>query len=124
MKRVLLFSLCGEETYGKVRDLLHPQVPPGVSYDDVMQRRSRHFESGPSELLGRWRFHKRDQESHETIPEYVDALRAHAKDCHFSTTTVTTVAPATTTAQAPSGSITQQSASGAGSTMQKRRWNS
>ncbi|XP_064462523.1 uncharacterized protein LOC135373217 [Ornithodoros turicata] len=93
-KRALLFTFCGEETYNKVRDLLHPLTPSQVPFHEIMQRLSRHFETGPSELLGRWRFHKRDQLAQETITEYADALRALAKDCNFGN--IPLVSPATT----------------------------
>ncbi|XP_064465546.1 uncharacterized protein K02A2.6-like [Ornithodoros turicata] len=84
-KRALLFTCIGEETYNKVRDLLHPLSPSQVPYHEIMDKLNLHFETGPSELLGRWRYHKRDQRPQESISEYVDALRALAKDCNFGT---------------------------------------
>ncbi|XP_064464374.1 uncharacterized protein K02A2.6-like [Ornithodoros turicata] len=100
-KRALLFTFCGEQTYDKVRDLLHPLTPAQVPYDDIIERLSSHFETGPSELLGRWRFHKRDQLPQETISEYVDALRALAKDCNFGNVAVPLPLPLAPTTRSP-----------------------
>lgn len=104
-KRAILLSVCGEQTYATLRALLFPRRPGEVDYDDVVRVLSEHFDPKPSELLGRCRFHKRDQLPSETISQYVAALRTFAKDCNFGTS------PAPAAPSQASSSTTEQGAS-------------
>ncbi|XP_064482940.1 uncharacterized protein LOC135395775 [Ornithodoros turicata] len=84
-KRAFLLSQCGERTYQTIRALVHPRLPAEVDYAELVQILSGHFDPKPTELLGRCKFHKRDQLPSESISQYVTELRSIAKECNFGT---------------------------------------
>ncbi|XP_037520573.1 uncharacterized protein LOC119397207 [Rhipicephalus sanguineus] len=97
-KRAMLFTICGEQTYETMRALVAPKKPSEVDFVDIIKLMTQHFDPRPSELLGRYRFQKRDQLPNE---DYVTALRTLAKDCNFGN------AHSTTAEQEASGSSTE-----------------
>ncbi|XP_064463655.1 uncharacterized protein K02A2.6-like [Ornithodoros turicata] len=88
-KRAFLLSQCGERTYQTIRALVHPRLPAEVDYAELVQILSGHFDPKPTELLGRCKFHKRDQLPSESISQYVTELRSIAKECNFGTPAAT-----------------------------------
>ncbi|XP_064475325.1 uncharacterized protein LOC135389189 [Ornithodoros turicata] len=88
-KRAFLLSQCGERTYHTIRALVHPRLPAEVDYAELVQILSGHFDPKPTELLGRCKFHKRDQLPSESTSQYVTELRSIAKECNFGTPAAT-----------------------------------
>ncbi|KAH7946676.1 hypothetical protein HPB52_003200 [Rhipicephalus sanguineus] len=73
-KRAVLLTLCGKQTYETVRALVAPQKPSKVDFVDIIKLLTQHFDPRPSELLGRYRFQKRDQLPRESVKDYQAAV--------------------------------------------------
>ena len=67
-----------------------PKKPSEVDFVDIIKLLTQHFDPRPSELLGRYRFQKRDQLPNESVKDYVTAPRTLAKDCNFGNAHSTT----------------------------------
>ncbi|XP_037506076.1 uncharacterized protein LOC119382444 [Rhipicephalus sanguineus] len=70
--------------------LVAPKKPSEVDLVDIVKLLTQHFDPRPSELLGRYRFQKRDQLPNESVKDYVTALRTLAKECNFGNADSTT----------------------------------
>ncbi|VDI40352.1 Hypothetical predicted protein [Mytilus galloprovincialis] len=69
-KRVpALLSLIGGKTYALLRNLTTPDKPKDKSYDDIVKVLKEHLSPAPLVIAERFRFHKRDQKSGESINE-------------------------------------------------------
>ncbi|VDI51046.1 Hypothetical predicted protein [Mytilus galloprovincialis] len=67
-KRVpALLSLIGGKTYALLRNLTTPDKPKDKSYDDIVKVLKEHLSPAPLVIAERFRFHKRDQKSGESI---------------------------------------------------------
>ncbi|XP_042147940.1 uncharacterized protein LOC121836796 [Ixodes scapularis] len=92
-KRALLLTLCGAETFETVRALVAPRTPGDVSFEELVSALRTHFDPQPSEIYGRYKFQRQDQQQGESISSYVAALKKLAADCNFGiVTTATTTA--------------------------------
>ena len=71
IKKSILLSVCGARTYKLMRNLVSPQKPGELSYDDLVKVVKNHHNPQPSEIVERFKFNSRNQRSNETISEYV-----------------------------------------------------
>ncbi|KAL3254615.1 hypothetical protein MRX96_054144 [Rhipicephalus microplus] len=91
-KRAVVLTLCGEQTYETLRALVAPQKPSRVDLVHIINILTQPFNLRPSELLGRYRFQKRDQLLNESVKYYVTALPIMGKDCSIGNVDLTTAA--------------------------------
>ena len=71
-----LITLIGSTTYKLLENLLAPDKPGSKNYKELTEALTKHLSPKPLLIAERYRFHKRDQESSETISQYVAALTA------------------------------------------------
>ena len=86
IKKSILLSVCGARTYKLMRNLVSPQKPGELSYDDLVKVVKNHHNPQPSEIVERFKFNSRNQRSNETISEYVAELRRLSANCNFNAT--------------------------------------
>ena len=79
----LLLNCIGGTVYGVLRNLVAPQNPISMSYDDVTKKLLEHFDPKPLTIVERFHFHKRDQASTESLADYLAELRRLATKCNF-----------------------------------------
>eukprot|EP00731_Ephydatia_muelleri_P015883 Em0009g307a len=79
----VLLSVLGSKTYAVLRDLLAPTKPKDKSFAELVEVLSRHFEPKPIIIAERFRFHRRDQKSGESIAVFLSELRRLAAHCSF-----------------------------------------
>jgi len=85
-KRVLtLLSLIGKETYDTLRNLLAPSNPRTTAWEDIVSTLKTHFEPKPLVIAERFVFNRRQQETDESVADYVAALRKLSIHCDFGT---------------------------------------
>ena len=83
-KKVAVFlSVIGPKNYALLRDLLAPDKPQQKSLAVLFETLRKHFEPKPVIIAERFRFHRRDQASGESIVEYLAELRRLATHCQF-----------------------------------------
>ncbi|XP_077778364.1 uncharacterized protein LOC144326122 [Podarcis muralis] len=83
-KRVIFFSVCGEETFEIARALLAPEDVATIPYKTIMERLKGHFLPQPSVVARRNAFYAKRQASGETVTGFVTSLRQAARFCNFS----------------------------------------
>ena len=76
-------SLIGVRAYGVLRDLLSPTLPQDTSYEQLVSTLKKHYEPAKVVIAERYHFHRRSQETDESITEYLAALRRLAAHCEF-----------------------------------------
>jgi len=74
-KVAMLLSVIGPKIYALLRDLLAPDKPQDKSVADLFATLKKHYEPKPVIIAERFRFHRRDQASGESIAEYLAELR-------------------------------------------------
>ena len=82
----VLLSNIGAKTYGLLRNLVAPKAPKEKTFADITSLLKSHFEPTPSVIAERYRFHRRDQASGESIANYVAELRKLTTHCKFEET--------------------------------------
>ena len=85
-KRVLLLTVCGSKTYSLMKNLLAPRKPTEKLYKKLVDLIASHLSPKPLVIVERFKFYRRDQKPHESINDYVAALRKAAENCEFGTT--------------------------------------
>ena len=80
-----LLSIIGGRTYSLLRALTAPEKPATKSFDDLVKLLKGHLSPKPLIIAERFRFHKRDQRSDETVREYVVQIRKLSENCEFGT---------------------------------------
>ena len=79
----VLLSAVGEETYALLRNLVSPSSPKEKTFEEIVKTLQAHFEPRPLVIAERFRFHRRNQRSDESVADFVAELRRLAKDCEF-----------------------------------------
>ena len=69
-----------------MRNLVSPQKPGDLSYDDLVKVVKNHHSPQPSEIVERFKFNSRNQRSNDTISEYMAELRRLSGNCNFNAT--------------------------------------
>lgn len=82
-KRAIFLSVSGSSLYSLIRSLCTPASPSTVEIADLLQKLDNYFIPKPSEILARFKFHKRDQKKSETISEFLAELRKLSENCNF-----------------------------------------
>ncbi|XP_042142281.1 uncharacterized protein K02A2.6-like [Ixodes scapularis] len=83
MKRAVFCSVCGAETYAILHSLCAPTTPSETDYADIIKKLGNHFAPKPSEIVERFKFHKRAQHSDEPMAAFIADLRRIAVTCNF-----------------------------------------
>ncbi|XP_071580115.1 uncharacterized protein [Temnothorax nylanderi] len=83
-KRSTLLTAVGTANYATIKSLCSPEAPKNVSYENILKKCQQHFGKRINELLGRVKFHKRNQGNNETLQEFVSEIRKLALDCKFT----------------------------------------
>ncbi|XP_069109851.1 uncharacterized protein [Argopecten irradians] len=79
----VLLSVIGGKPYSILHDLVAPDLPGDKSYVDLVGVLNGHFNPQPLQIAERFRFHKRDQKSGESIREFNAAIRKLSEHCGF-----------------------------------------
>ena len=82
----VLLSNIGAKTYGLLRSLAAPKAPKEKTLEEIKTLLTGHYEPTPSVIAERYRFHRRDQVSGESIAAYVAELRKLTTHCKFEET--------------------------------------
>ena len=82
----VLLSNIGAKTYGLLRNLVAPKAPKEKTIEEITSLLTSHFEPTPSVIAERYRFHRRDQASGESIADYVAELRKLTTHSKFEET--------------------------------------
>lgn len=80
-----LLTLLGEKSYGLLRSLTSPLKPSEKTYDELCALLKEHLSPKPLLIAERFRFHKRNQATGESINDYVATLRKLSEHCDFGT---------------------------------------
>ena len=82
-KVATLLTLIGGPTFQLLNNLVSPDNPKDKNLDELKDALKQHFSPAPLEIAERYRFHKRDQASGETVATYLAELRRLARYCNF-----------------------------------------
>ena len=69
-----------------MKDVLAPEAPTAVSFDDIVAKMTTHCQPPPSEIMQRYRFNTRVRRPHETVSVYLAQLKQLAEYCKFGDT--------------------------------------
>ena len=82
-KVAALLTLVGSTAYEVLRSLLAPALPQTKTYDELVQVLRDHYAPKPMVIAERFHFHRRNQQSGESIAEYIAELQKLALHCEF-----------------------------------------
>lgn len=85
-KRATFLSVCGNATFVIARSLVAPNSLEDSTFNRIVSLLTDHFNPKPSEIVQRFRFHKREQQPGEGIATYLAELRKLAEHCQFGNT--------------------------------------
>ena len=84
-KKVTVFlSVLGASTYTLLRDLVAPTKPSEKSFAQLKELLKKHYEPTRIVIAERFYFHRRSQQSGESIAQYMAELRKLANHCEFA----------------------------------------
>ncbi|CAG2213598.1 unnamed protein product [Mytilus edulis] len=76
-------EISNEKRVPALLSLMIIDKPKDKSYDDIVKVLKEHLSPAPLVIAERFRFHKRDQKSGESINEYVAQIRKFSEYCNF-----------------------------------------
>ena len=82
-KVAVLLCVMGEKPYELVHNLLAPAKPASKKYQEIVDAMTEHLQPKPLIIAERFKFHKRNQGSSETVSKYLAELRRLADKCKF-----------------------------------------
>ena len=82
-KVATLLTLIGGPTFQLLNNLVSPDNPKDKNLGELKDALKQHFSPATLEIAERYRFHKRDQASGETVATYLAELRRLARYCNF-----------------------------------------
>ena len=85
-QRAILLSCCGASTYRLIKNVLAPNRPTDVPFDDIVTQMRTHFHPTPSETVQRYLFYSRTRRAGESVSMYVAELKKLAEFCNFGDT--------------------------------------
>ena len=85
-KRAVFLSVIGAATYKTLRNILSPAKPGDKTYEELIEKLSRHFRPAPSEIVERFKFHSRSRLPGESVATFVAELRSLSEFCNFGDT--------------------------------------
>ena len=75
-KRVAVFlSVIGGKTYEPLCNLVLPKSPDSLKYSELVEVFKQHYEPKPLVIAEWFHFHRRNQTTSESVPEYMAELR-------------------------------------------------
>lgn len=83
MKVSLFITLAGPQVYCTLKNLMAPDSPNDKTYDDIIKVLKSHYVPEKSEIGERFTFNKCNQQSSQTVAEYIVELRRLANTCKF-----------------------------------------
>ena len=78
-QRHLLLALIGNSTFKLLTNLVVPNNTEELSYKEICEQLEKHFSPKPVKIC----FYSRQQQSEETVAEYLTELRKLAINCEF-----------------------------------------
>lgn len=78
-KKAALITCIGTDMYTKIKAWISPSGIDDVSYEELLDKVKERMTPKRCEITERFRFYKRDQESHETVMEYYTQLQSLTK---------------------------------------------
>ena len=78
-----LLTVIGKKAYDLLRNLLAPEKPATKGYDRLVQTMKTHLDPQPLVIAQRFKFHQKNQESGESIAQFIAELRKCAEHCDF-----------------------------------------
>ena len=82
-QKATLLSACGASTYKLMCDLVSPLKPKDKTFAELKEIVQKHLKPKPSEIVQRYKFHTRCQQSGESLATFVAELRHLSQDCNF-----------------------------------------
>ena len=82
-KVAVLLCVMGEKPYELVHNLLAPAKPASKKYQEIVDAMTEYLQPKPLVIAERFKFHKRNQASTETVTQYLAELRRLAAKCQF-----------------------------------------
>lgn len=82
-KTSFLISLGGAELYKTMCSLLTPKKETDFTYEEIVEKLTKHFKPNKNIIVECFKFFKRDQKSSETIADYIVELKQLAQECDF-----------------------------------------
>ena len=82
-KRAILLSTYGPSTYRTIKNVLAPQAPADVPYEDIVRAMSTHLQPKPSVIVERYKFHSRSRHPGESVADFVAELKRLSEHCEF-----------------------------------------
>ena len=82
-KAAVLLSVIGAKTYGLIRSLVAPEDPSSMKLEELFELLRNHFDPKPNVIVERFNFHRRKQETGESVADFVAELKRLARHCEF-----------------------------------------
>ena len=83
-KRVaVLLTVIGAPTYGLLKNLVAPESPSSLKFEDLVGTLKNYFSPKPSIIAERFKFHGRYQGEGGSISRYIVELKKLASTCDF-----------------------------------------
>jgi len=79
----VLLCVMGEKPYELLHNLLAPTKPATKKFKELVEAMGAHLQPKPLVIAERFKFHKRNQSSKETVQQYLAELRKLADKCKF-----------------------------------------
>lgn len=84
-KKDMFVTVLGDDAYVTLRNLVFPATPEAKSYDEMKEVLSKHYQPRRSVVAERYAFHKRVQQSEESVEDFIVELKRLALTCNFGT---------------------------------------
>lgn len=82
-KTKIFLLMIGSKTYETLTNLVMPNKPEEVSFEEIEKTLTRYFEPEKLEIVERFQFFKRDQREDESVNDYAVELKKMASSCNF-----------------------------------------
>ncbi|GFR81262.1 gamma-glutamyltransferase [Elysia marginata] len=79
----VLLSSIGVKPYNILRSLTAPDLPSSKTYANLCQTLQSRYCPKPLEIVERFKFHKRSQETGENIADFIAAIKRLSEHCNF-----------------------------------------
>ena len=85
-RRAFLLTAVGRQTYHVIRDLALPKSQKELSYEELVEIVTTHYNPKPSPIIKRFEFNTRCQEESESIANYIAVLISIAEHYNYGDT--------------------------------------
>ena len=85
-QRAILLSVIGTDTYTLLRSLTAPRTPAELTYKELCDLLSSHYEPKPNAILQRYNFYSAYRKQGQSIKDFVAELKGLARNCDFGKT--------------------------------------